>query len=79
MAELLSSDEVALAIDKVGEASLSLSVRVAVASLILPAEALLIVIVTVSLFSSILSSVIETVNVFEVSPAANVKVPFVAV
>ena len=66
-------------IDNDGVASSSVMVNVAVASLILPSDALLIVIVTVSLFSSKESSVIDTVNVLEVSPALKVKVPFVAV
>ena len=54
-------------------------VKIPVASPITPLEALLIVIVTVSLFSSVVSFVIETVNSLEVSPAENVKVPLAAV
>ena len=60
--------------DNDGVASSSVMVNVAVESLILPSDALLIVIVAVSLSSSNASSVIETVNVLEVSPALNVKV-----
>ena len=66
-------------IDNDGVASLSVMVKVAVESLIEPFDALLIVIVAVSLSSSNASSVIETVNVLEVSPALNVKVSLAAV
>ena len=59
--------------------SLSVIVIVPVESLIVPLDALLIVMVIVSLLSSVLSSVIDTENVLEVSPALNVRVPFVAV
>ena len=68
VATLLSSDVETSLIDKDGVASLSVIVNVAVESLIAPADALLKVIVTVSLASSRESSVIATVNVFEVSP-----------
>ena len=79
VATLLSSDVETSLIDKDGVASLSVIVNVAVESLIAPADALLKVIVTVSFASSRESSVIATVNVFEVSPASNVNVPLVAV
>ena len=59
--------------------SLSVMVTVPVASLIVPSDALLIVMVIVSSLSSVLSSVIDTANVLEVSPALNVKVPLFAV
>ena len=65
--------------DNDGVASSSVMVNMAVESLILPSDALLIVIVDVSLSSSNASSVIETVNVLEVSPALNVKVSLAAV
>ena len=75
---LLSSDVETSLIDNDGVPSLSVIVNVAVASLIEPSEALLIVIVAVSSFSSVESSVTATVNVFEVSPALKVNVPLVA-
>ena len=78
VAALLSSEAVTSLIDKEG-VSLSVIVTVPVASLIVPADALLIVMVIVSSLSSVLSSVIDTANVLEVSPALNVKVPFFAV
>ena len=59
--------------------SLSVMVTVPVASLIVPSDALLIVMVIVSSLSSVLSSVIDTANVLEVSPALNVKVSLAAV
>ena len=78
VAALLSSDVETSLIDKEG-VSLSVIVTVPVASLIVPADALLIVMVIVSSLSSVLSSVIDTANVLEVSPALNVKVPLFAV
>ena len=75
---LLSSDVETSLIDKEGVSS-SVIVIVAVESLIVPSDTLLIVMFIVSLFSSVLSSVIDTEKVLDVSPALNVKVPFVAV
>ena len=76
---LLSSVVETSLIDNEGVASLSVIVNVAVESLIEPFDALLIVIVAVSLSSSNASSVIDTENVLEVSPALNVKVPLAEV
>ena len=79
MRAVLSFVVVGSLIDRDGVASSSVMVRVAVESLILPSDALLIVIVNVSLSSSNESLVIDTVNVLEVSPALNVKVSLAAV
>jgi len=66
-------------IDNVGASSSSVIVKVPVESLIIPLEALLMVMVAVSLASSVLSSAIVTVKVLEVCPAVKVKVPLAAV
>ena len=65
--------------DNEGPASSSEMVKVAVASEIDALEGLLIVIVTVSLPSKVVSANTATSIVLDVSPAANVSVPLVAV
>ena len=74
-----SSEETASAMDKLGAASSSVIVRVAVASEILPFVGLEIVTVIVSLFSSVESEVIGTVNVPLELPAVIESVPEVDV
>ena len=66
-------------IERLGSGSLSVIVPSAVVSLMLAFEALLRVTVNISLASSRASSVTLTSTVFEVSPAANVRVPLAAV
>ena len=74
-----SSEETASAMDKLGAASSSVIVRVAVASEILAFVGLEIVTVIVSLFSSVESEVIGTVNVPLELPAVIESVPEVDV
>ena len=77
VAPALSSTELELRASPIapGKASLSVIVPSAVVSLMLAFEALLRVTVNVSSVSSRTSSVTLTSTVFEVSPAANVRVP----
>ena len=74
-----SSEETASAMDKLGAASSSVIVRVAVATEILAFVGLEIVTVIVSLFSSVESEVIGTVNVPLELPAVFECVPEVDV
>ena len=79
VAVLFSLEVVTSLIDKEGVASSSVIVNVPVASLIVAFEALDKVMVTVSFASSNASVSTVTGIVLDVSPALNVKVPFVAV
>ena len=74
-----SSEEAASAMDKLGAASSSVIVRVAVASVILAFVGLEIVTVIVSLFSSVESEAMGTVNVPLELPAVMESVPEVDV
>ena len=74
-----SSTVVTSEIDRVGPKSSSVMVKIAESSEILALVELERVIVAVSLTSSIESERVETVNVLDSSPAANMRVPLVAV
>ena len=75
MLDAVSSVDCASAIERDGALSSSVIVKVADAELLLVLAALEIATVTVSLFSSVLSFVIATVNVFVVCPAAVTHLP----